>query len=80
MANHHTNSNCYLLCPFGLCFFSGDGVFRLTLFPCGGVIPGGGFWLSFLVHVFFLVMVLSGGVVTFLGCNFPWGWFLGYLG
>ena len=37
----------------------------------------------------FLVMVLSGVVMTFwgviflgvvLGVNFPWGWFLGYLG
>ena len=66
--------NCFLLCLFGLCFFSGDGVFRLTYFPCDGVIPDGGFWLCF------LVMVLSGGVVTFLGYNSPWGWFLGYLG
>ena len=65
--------NCFLLCLFGLCFFSGDGVFWLTLFPCGGVIPGGGFGLSFLVHVFFSVNVLSGGVVAFLGFNFPWG-------
>ena len=62
--------NCFLLCLFGLCFFSGDGVFRLTYFPCGGVIPGGGFGLLF---VFFLVNVLSGGVVASLGFNFPWG-------
>ena len=34
-------------------FFSGDGVFWITFPSCGSVIPGGGFWLSFLVHVFF---------------------------